>query len=90
MKKELLIKLRDCLIELEYNSFTGLCFIVNNKLKDVTDKDKGKLLRYIHNHRPTSGKHFDPEHNNAGWYYWPISEKQPRINWLNDQIKRFK
>ncbi|MEI6421161.1 MAG: hypothetical protein WCP55_03025 [Lentisphaerota bacterium] len=77
MKKELLIKLRDCLIELEYNSFTGLCFIVNNELKDVTDKEQYQLLKYIRDHRPKSGKHFDPEYNKDGWYFWPIGENTP-------------
>ena len=85
--KELLIKLRYHV--LTNGILSGLCGVITYKL-DATKKEKWMLLKYIKDHQPTSGKHYNPEYSDKGWYYWPEGEMEPRINWLNDKIKRFK
>lgn len=90
MTKELLIKLRDELIKTRWN-ITGLCGLVHYRLKKVTEEERYELLNYIRLHRPTRGKHFNQvQHEVNDGYYWPSGEKQPRIDWLNDKIKKFK
>ena len=85
--KELLIKLRDHLINQE-SIINGLCWEINF-VDSFSEDDKEAVRLYIYNHRPRRGKHYIPQRWNRP-HYWPCGEIQPRINWLNDQIKRFK
>ena len=84
--KELLIKLRT---RIQKNGYIdrGLCHEVAQLV--ISRQDFYRLIDYIHSHRPRSGKHFDKKCE-ISCYYWPINHFQPRMDWLNDIIKRFK
>jgi len=60
---------------------TGMCNWVERFYAfDLIDESEYKLLyNYIQNH--------EPEETNDILYWWPVGELQPRIDWINEQIK---
>ena len=86
MKKELLIRLRDCVQS--HAGLSGLCSAIQYRI-NATDQERTILLKYVTDHRPKRGKHFD-RYMKYSSFYWPMYDRRPRIEWLNDQIKRFK
>ena len=52
----------------------------------MTYEECEMLRRYIITHRPKHGKHYDSELRRSD-YFWEKGKIEPRLAWLNDQIK---
>ena len=68
----------------------GLCDFIDEMCDNniINKAEYFKLENYIDSHRPKRGKHYDPYHNNSGWY-WDRDEWPPRLAWLKDQVKKY-
>jgi hypothetical protein len=70
-------------VMLQYQVYfkAGLCQWINRLYSiDIIDVSEYKLLySYIQNH--------ELEKTNDILYWWPVGELQPRIDWINEQIK---
>lgn len=80
--KELLIKLRDFIINQEPSIFRGMCGQISIMYyKDkITNLESIRLKDYIKSNKPNFVS--------SGVYWWDPGLKQPRIDWLNDQINK--
>lgn len=69
---------------------SGLCNEVMSMYceRSLTHIESNFLLDYIKFHRPKRGKHFVEWRKDRGWY-WDLQLVEPRLAWLNDQIKNF-
>lgn len=61
---------------------SGLCWVINRMKEEnlLSKEERDYLLQLLKDNKP---KDHDP-HN--GWYYWPECQKEPRMQWLNNQI----
>ena len=78
--KELLQLLLDNIDRLQF----GLCHLVNTLRirEEITNKEYEHLHKIINCNPPAIRTSFS--------YYWPIGRQEPRIKWLEQQIKKCK
>jgi hypothetical protein len=76
-EKELLQVLLDNMDKFE----TGLCIVTSILYSEgiITRYEKNVMHNYIYQYKPI---------NSGAYYYWKIGKKQPRIDWLNEQINK--
>lgn len=60
----------------------GLCSLTAmlNSEGIITDKEDSIIGKYLNNNRPHDKGEMD--------YWWPRGAKQPRLDWLNEQIEK--
>lgn len=82
--KSLLEKLKEYAeIHLSYYTCSGLCICIEKMHKEniIDNYDSVLLTRYLRSHKP--------EHISFGGllvYWWPAGQKEPRLQWLEEQI----
>ena len=78
--KELLILLRDY-IETE-QGFIGMCFSTNEMVNYgwITENEELLIDKWNVDNRPSC--------TNERGCWWPRGDKQPRLDWLNEQIAK--
>lgn len=84
--KELFIIMRDNGDKLR----TGLCALSRELYYSdlISREEYSKLENYIADYRPSKrSKFYDPDET---IYYWFPGEWQPRLDWINYQIKKLK
>lgn len=84
MKQRTIIQLLELLKEniLKDDTFSGMCILVwHLGCSEIITLDEEFILEdYLEDNEPESVK------NQAYWF--PYGEKQPRIDWINEQIKK--
>lgn len=88
--KQLLIILRDTLVNPQGKSYSGMCsamFQLNSSLI-ITDDEHLKLISEIFYKRPRRGKFYDEEYKLSA-YWWKPYNLEPRIEWLNHKINKY-
>lgn len=78
--KELLILLREYIVEQDV--FLGMCSEINEMycLDLISNKESKILTNYLKKNRPKGMDMFDS--------WWKEGDKQPRLYWIDEQLKR--
>ncbi len=81
--KELLILLKQYIIDQEPNDFWGMCGEVSEmeSRKIITSKEETRLTNYIDDNR--KGRYYILE----AAYWWKPGNKPPRLRWCDVHIK---
>lgn len=81
---ELLEKLRAYIVKVETNHFFGMCAEVTEMYEEdlITSDEYDDLDDYIVDRVPRGLCKID--------YWWPRGEKQPRFDWIDEQVKILK
>lgn len=81
--RQLLKKLKDYIVHQNPYKFYGMCGEINEmyKLDFINDYELDILYDFIKTNTPTN---FDEDYG----YWWNVGEKQPRIDWLDEQISK--
>jgi hypothetical protein len=82
MKNRSIKELLEVMLDNQGHFCDGLCSWVSwlKHYEIVNNEESMVLRRYIDNNRPSTTKAVDV-------YYWPVCEKEPRVNWINEHIK---
>jgi len=62
---------------------TGLCHLATELMWEgkITERERDKIWHYINLNRPQNGKP-------RKYYYWNSGEKEPRFEWLNQELNK--
>jgi hypothetical protein len=80
--KELLIKVRDYIpVEPCFFGMCGSAFEMADKFM-ISSDEYNLLMKYFKDNKPKKENLDEDEHG----YWWEVKSKEPRIEWLNEQI----